>query len=368
MLDSSGAWLGDRARATDDPDMASFPRRPSASRALRAAPLLVVAALTSAPGVAAAAATPRAGATPAAAGRFWTRPVSPRARLDPRSHRLVGSLLSTVRTTTAERRPPWMSIQTCANRVYTVPRRQAISRVALDRPEGAGNASLRAALSRVPIPRDAVASDCPDRVIIVNQPSTNRMWELWHAERVKGHWHAEWGGATRHASSNDGSFGPSDWPGAQPFWGVSASSMTLLGGMIRPVELRRGRIDHAVALSLPQVAADVWAAPAERSDGALHGPLAIPYGARFRLDPRVNVDALPLPPATKAIARAAQRYGLVVREQTHYCIVFNAEAPKNSDGANPYTRLLGGGVGPALANFPWSHLQLLRMHLRHRPS
>jgi hypothetical protein len=256
-----------------------------------------------------------------------------------------------------------MAISTCANPVYTVPADQPTVAVTLNRPPTVDNAGLRAALSAVPLPAGAVASECPDRVIIVSQPSRNRMWELWHARQIGGRWVADWGGATRHASTNHGAYGPSDWPGAKDYWGASASSLTLYGGMIRLDELRRGRIDHAMSLSLPEVAAGRWAAPARRTDGRLTSPDAIPYGAHFRLDPRLDVDALHLSRAGHIIARAAQRYGFIVRESTHCCVTIAAESPGPTDEPNPYLRYLDGSPANALADFPWGRLQLLRMHL-----
>jgi hypothetical protein len=96
-------------------------------------------------------------------------------------------------------------------------------------------------------------------------------------------------------------------------------------------------------------------------------PNAIPEGARFRLDPTLNIDALNLPPMTKMIAKAAQTYGMVVRDQTGHAISLFAENYIQYGTTDPYTSP-GGFFGgpypnPVLKAFPWDRLQLLKMDL-----
>ena len=301
-------------------------------------------------------------------GNFWTTPLPANAPLDPRSSTLVNSLVDIVKTTTDKGRPPWISTKDCAAHIVTVPANQPTVHVTLDQPHvRAFNVALRAAFNAVPLPANAVPSDCSDSILIVQQPSTDKMWELWKARRGPDGWHFKWGGATDHMSTNDGSFGPSDWPGARYDWGASASSMVLADGMMRLSEFQAGHIDHAITMGLPNVAADVWSWPAQRSDGTLHGPDAIPYGARFRLPPSLNIDAMNLPPATKIIAKAAQKYGLVVRERTHWNVGLAAEAAPAGVTPNPWKAILGPHRAQVLEAFPWDKLELVRMSLRSKP-
>lgn len=302
---------------------------------------------------------------------LWKRRVDGRASLDPRSAQLTASLAATVAAGDAAGRGTWIDTTACAPHVYRVPADQPAVRVSLLNGQRPGRRSLQAALSAVPIPADATGSSCRDRSLVIEQPATNRMWELWHARQDASGWRADWGGATRHLNDDDGVFGTDDWPGAQTYWGASASSLTLIGGILTPQELQTGQIDHALALSVPQSAAGVWSAPAQRTDGVSSDPDALPYGARLRLDPSVDVDSLPIPEVTKALARAAQRYGVIVREQTHYNVQFSAEAPP-ADDPGVYRRIfsgaapLNGFAGPVMRGFPWDKLQLLPMSLRSR--
>jgi len=132
-------------------------------------------------------------------------------------------------------------------------------------------------------------------------------------------------------------------------------------------ELKRGRIDHALYLSIPYPRRNVWSFPAQRTDGTLDGRGAIPEGARFRLDPELDLRSLDLPPVTMAMARAAKRYGIIVNNGSR-CVAFRAEDPTPT-GRNPYPRLFEGKTPrKLLASFPWGRLQLLKMDLRRAPA
>ena len=167
----------------------------------------------------------------------------------------------------------------------------------------------------------------------------------------------------RGVSGSPGHFSPASWPGAASYWGATATSLPLVAGTMLISELQAGRIEHALAISVPNARAGVFAFPAQRSDGTSADPAAIPEGARLRLDPRLNIAALNLPPVVHAMAVAAQRYGMIVRDKTLDATGFFAEDPSPT-GANPYPQLFGGQApNQLLARFPWDHLQLVRMQL-----
>jgi hypothetical protein len=143
------------------------------------------------------------------------------------------------------------------------------------------------------------------------------------------------------------------------------TGLPLLGGLIRAEELRRGRIDHALAMAIPAARAADWSWPAQRTDGSSTDRNAIPAGTRFRLDPRLDIDGLTLPPVIRMMAKAAQRYGMIVRDQAAG-VTFYAEDPK-SIGHDPYHGPTGffAGAYPSrlLERFPWAHLQALRTRM-----
>ncbi len=153
------------------------------------------------------------------------------------------------------------------------------------------------------------------------------------------------------------------WPGAARNWGATASSLPVIGGTMLLDELKTGRIDHALAINLPAPRAHVFAWPAQRTDGT-GPPTALPEGARLRLDPTLDVSSLHLPKLTRMIALAAQRYGLVVRDQTHHGISLFGEVPTQAVGARRIAAT-SGARRPASCwtGFPWDRLQVLQMHL-----
>jgi hypothetical protein len=153
-------------------------------------------------------------------------------------------------------------------------------------------------------------------------------------------------------------------------------------------ELRSGHIDHALAITIPYPRAGVAAWPAQRSDGT--GSAAeLPEGAHLRLNPRLDIAAMHLPKIVEMIALAAQRYGIIVRDQSHEDIGFFAEDPTQY-GAKPYTasdpyygvmrdangtpdpvhgrpdpHALFDGMWPSafFTYFPWRSLEVLKMSL-----
>ena len=293
---------------------------------------------------------------------FWNEQLSAASPLDPNSAALVQSLAAEVQREHTANIGPWIGASSGSTPLYRVPRGQPRLRVHLDSPNSRGGKALQRAFASVPIPRGAKAAVPPDRHMTIWQPSTDRLWEFFGARHLSDGWHAEWGGAIRRVSKSPGYYTGSAWPGATRNWGATASSLPVIGGTMLLDELKAGRIDHALAINLPAPRAGVFAWPAQRTDGT--GPLtALPEGARLRLDPTLDLRALHLPKLTRMIARAAQRYGLVVRDQTHHAISLFGENPSQF-GGSPYARYFRGrNPQQLLANFPWDRLQVLEMHL-----
>ncbi len=194
----------------------------------------------------------------------------------------------------------------------------------------------------MPLPRTAKPAPGADRHLTVWQPSTDRLWEFFGARHAANGWHAQWGGAIRRVSKSPGYYTRAAWPGATPNWGATASSLPVIGGTMLLDELKTGRIDHALAINLPAPRAGIFSWPAQRTDGT-GPPTALPEGAHLRLDPTVDVSTLHLPKLTRMIARAAQRYGLVVRDQTHHGISLFGEVPTRAARAR-LSQVLQGQV------------------------
>ena len=144
------------------------------------------------------------------------------------------------------------------------------------------NPQLRAVMASVPVPPDAEAAAGTDGHIAIWQPSTDTYWELFKARRESDGWRAQYGGRIVGLSRSPGHFerarGRRGQVLEQPWWGATATGLPLVGGLITFGDLRRGRIDHALALAVPRVRRGVMALPAQRSDGKYDGALLAPGG------------------------------------------------------------------------------------------
>jgi hypothetical protein len=309
---------------------------------------------------------PRSGRGPLfAPTSVWRAPLPASAPVDPTSTSLVAGFVREIRSEEALGTGPWIQTDESSTPLYVVPADQPAVPVKLDIAPAAWNATLRTALSAIPIPPGARPAAGSDSHITIWQPSRDRLWELWMAHRATDGWHARFGGAIEHVSRSPGYYGSDSWPGAMPNWGATATSLPIIAGTILVSELDTGRIEHALAMDIPDARAGVFAFPAQRTDGT-GGPDLLPEGARLRLDPSLDIDALELPPVTRAIAEAAQRYGIIVRDRTHHATAFYAEDPAPL-GRDPYAGpdgLFGGQLPSSLlADFPWERLQVVGMHL-----
>jgi hypothetical protein len=155
---------------------------------------------------------------------------------------------------------------------------------------------------------------------------------------------------------------PGYFTGAQSSWGATATSLPLIGGLMTIDEVRRGRIDHALALAIPQPKARELSWPAQRTDGSSYAADAIPEGARFRLDPALDLDSLRRPRLVRLMAEAAQRYGIVLRDKAG-AVVFDGEGstPPGSDPCRGSAGFFDGQYpNRLLERFPWDRLQAIQ--------
>ena len=279
----------------------------------------------------------------------WNRGLGAHETLSLDSRRLTGDLVHEVTATHGG----WINTWDYSDPVYVVAGDQREVSVTLDDK----NPALQRAFDAVPIPAGARAALGTDEHMTIWQPSSDRMWDFWHMHRVDGVWHARWGGEMTNVSRNPGYF---QNRGADMNWGATATGLPLLGGLITFADLRRGYIDHAVSLALPETEAQRWVWPAQRTDGATWGTngAAVPEGTRFQLAPGLDLARLHLSPVALMIARAAQRYGIIVRDKGG-AVTFFGQAPTTS--ADPWTAAFAGRYpNEVLEGFPWSHLEVLQ--------
>jgi hypothetical protein len=263
---------------------------------------------------------------------------------------------------------PWISTDA---KIYVVGPHQPTVPVGLDDPSASWRAPLQRAFRAVPIPPDAQPGSDQDGEMTVWQPSRNKLWEFFQMRLLSDGWHAAWGGAIRNVSRSPGYYSAGAWPGASRSWGATASGLPHAAGVITLAEIKQGAIRHALAVNLPYPCQGVYSWPARRTDGTGTAASCIPEGAHLRIDPSLNIPALHLPKLVRMIARAAQKYGMIVRDQTHWDIDFWIESPSPT-GTNPfYSNGTPSRTGPfhglwpnqLMRYFPWNSVQVLKMKL-----
>jgi RTX calcium-binding nonapeptide repeat (4 copies) len=176
--------------------------------------------------------------------------------------------------------------------------------------EGRRLRTSRNATVNIPIPDDAVPAAGSDAQVVVVDRETGDEWGIWRAERTED---GTWRGENAYHYNVDWEGVPPRSRGGRPFLSRGAG-VPYLAGLVRPCELRQGRIEHALAFAYDH-ASPRHVFPATKSDG--NGTVArdLPEGARLQLDPALSerdIEAWGCTGPCLVIARALQRYGMYV--------------------------------------------------------
>jgi hypothetical protein len=293
---------------------------------------------------------------------FWYKPIPADANLHPNSSNYVKEFLRQKKT--------YYGTVTINTINYTSP----VYYASPDTPKvtvkewdcqrkGASDRLLKEYWSNVPVPLYAIPAKGSDAEMSIYDADTDSLWEFWRMRKTaSGNWEACWGGRIKDAHSNQGTF--------HTFYGTTATSLPFIGGQITAEELEAGEINHVMGISLIDLEkSTIFSWPAQRSDGVnpYNAAHRIPQGARLRLDPTVNVDALPMSRAGKIIAKAAQQYGFVVWDKSGALALRaqNVYSYTQLDKPNPYPKLFEGKQAHQVLNgFPWDKLQFMPMHYK----
>lgn len=162
---------------------------------------------------------------------------------------------------------------------------------------------------RVPIPPQAKAAAGSDAQAILVNRDTGEEWDLSRLRLARdgtydvvnvGRYHTAWSAVP-----------PKDSNG-QPYF-LRGAKIAYLAGLVRPCEIARGRIDHALAFAFPDTETR-WVYPATHSDGSTAPGAGLPMGTRLQLDPSISAHTIRedwgCRRACLTIARALQRYGM----------------------------------------------------------
>ena len=156
----------------------------------------------------------------------------------------------------------------------------------------------------LPIPNEARAAAGSDSSIVIVDPRTGDEWGVWRLSRGSGGW-----------TGTNGYHYNTRWSAVPPAgFGSRGAGVPYLAGLVRPCEIARGRISHALAFAY-DYPTDQFIYPARKSDGNGAPGADVPEGARLQLDPRLTEGRLRAAGCRGpclTIARAMQRYGMYV--------------------------------------------------------
>jgi len=166
----------------------------------------------------------------------------------------------------------------------------------------------------VPIPKAAVPDPEEDAHFAVVDWKAKRAWDTW-GFRVKPDGTFESKTGMTYALDGDGVFRTEDFAVVNGesihFHGPSrAAGVPAIAGLILYDEVLAGEIRHKLACAIRFPAFQEFVYPAAWTDGPVPG--GIPEGAVIQLDPALDLSKLDLLPGEKVVARAAQRYGMVI--------------------------------------------------------
>lgn len=246
---------------------------------------------------------------------------------------------------------PTMNLNSYANPIYTAdastPRHDlTILRKGPDDGQWGDN---ELAHQPVPIPKDVEVSSGSDGKIVVIDPETDQVFDIWRAQKVGGQWQAEWGGVYPlggDGSSHRSAYGEGRYhvPWPEPVSRGTGSGISSLAGVIRVEELAQGEIPHALAFSTNRSCGPAnsgpyrW--PATTTDGWVVSEPCIPQGGRIQLDPSLDLDAVSgLTRVERIIGKALQDYGAYAIDIGGARMAFATEAARSAEDRTVFAEL-----------------------------
>lgn len=192
-----------------------------------------------------------------------------------------------------------------------------------------GNVTIR-------MPSNAHPDPANDSHMTVIDPDGKHAHEFWYVKKRDGRWTAvsyakvplDGSGVNISGyASHNSNYLTYGWGATRAYGGSQ------IGGLIRKGEATSGSIDHAIAVAIPAKylgGRAVW--PATSDDQSPDYAGVIPMGTRFAIPPSVNVEALGLSPAHLRLARALQKYGLIVVDKSGSPCMYAEGLEAQADG------------------------------------
>lgn len=205
----------------------------------------------------------------------------------------------------------------------------------------------------VPIPLDAQPGEDTDARMIIIDKVTHMEYDLSKAERTETGW-----------TAGTVSVYNIQWDGTPVMHSSRGSGIPAYAGLLRPWEIRQGRIEHVLAFGYTEPAADQCVFPASKTDGESSMHFAIPEGARLQLDPSLteqDFDRLGLDPTAKIIARALQEYGMILVDDSGSFKIYVEDLINNPYATEQWTDTDLNLTKESIYNIPYTAFRVLEL-------
>lgn len=205
----------------------------------------------------------------------------------------------------------------------------------------------------IPIPLGAQPGEGSDARIIVIDKVTHTEYNLSKAQHTESGW-----------TAGTVSVYNIQWDGTPVGHSSRGSGIPALAGLLRPWEIRQGRIEHALAFGYTETAPDKCVFPASKSDGKSKLPFAIPEGARLQLDPTLtdaDFDQMGLDSSGKIIARALQEYGMILVDTSGALKIYVEDLDNNPFATEKWTDPELNLTKETIYNIPYTAFRVLEL-------
>jgi hypothetical protein len=235
-----------------------------------------------------------------AATSYWNTPLPANAPLAPDSDRLIAALA-------ADSSPKYLNlgVSKFSHPVYWATASDPIKKFT-----GTQFRLNPELTTGVHVPAGALPADSSDSEMAVYDLATGIVWNTWHTVRRADGSYTAGGSDLWYLGSNglDGRLAQSNDARNRGHRGYPQAAL----GYVRLDEIQAGKIEHVLKVALNNTApCHVFPGVGDES-----GTGAICEGARLRIKPSVDLSKRALSPAARIVATAAQRYGLVVGDQS----------------------------------------------------
>jgi hypothetical protein len=197
-----------------------------------------------------------------------------------------------------------------------------------------------------PVPQSAPvegAGEEGDRHVLVLQRGSCRVYELYEARRLSGGWEAG-SGAVFNLRSN--ALRPEGWTSAD------AAGLPILPLLARYPEVRAGRIDHALRVTVSRTQRG-YIHPATHLASSDDDPSLPPMGLRLRL--KAGFSLAGYHGQALVILRALKRYGLIVADNGSSWYITGAPNPGWNDEDLDQLKTVPGSAFEAVRSGPILH-------------